>query len=226
MGKKVREYFKNRVYEYHLFRILGFSLKDYTTFKIASAAKQKNAGVWFFNNLWFPILVIVSPITLTFVHKFWNTVSYSKSLLEILIGGSLTLLGINVLRTSSTAISEKLDKTKVPSQFSEQVDYLIDEIEMIRSKLERKVWIATFLGWGLYLLQMGQLINVNSSMIYIVFVCVVLLTFTSILYGRFIFLMKTNLFDKEEAIRLLFSKLINQKDEFNRLEDLLKSQGL
>lgn len=219
-------YFSNKIYELHLFRVLGFSMKDYATFKIVSTSKQKNSGTWFFNNLYFPVMIIVSPIILTIVHNSFNTVAYHKSFLEILISGSLTLLGINVVRTASTAISEKLDGSKVPQQFADQIDNVFGEIEGIKSKLERRVWIISFTGWGLYLLQIGQFINDSNNLVYLILVCVILLAIASILYGRFIYLMKSNLFDKEEVITLLFGKLLNSKNEFTHLESQLKKQGL
>lgn len=222
----IREYISTRKYELHVFRMLGLSNKDYTTFKIVSTAKRKNAGAWFFNNLWFPSLVILSPIILTIVHVYFNTVAYNKSLLEILISGSLTLMGINVIRTASTSVSEKLDESMVPNQFASQTAGLVSEINAIKSKLERRVWFITFGGWFLYLLQIGQFVNASHPIIYLVLVIVVILTLVSVLYGRFIFLMKTNLFDTQEAIGLLFGRLINQNDEFTHLEETLKNQGL
>ncbi|MEJ0106143.1 MAG: hypothetical protein WDO19_27890 [Bacteroidota bacterium] len=214
------------MYELHLFKLLGFSNKDYATYKIISTSKKRNAGAWFFNNLWFPLLVVISPIGLTIVHHYFNTVAYQKTFLEILISGSFTLLGINVIRTASTAISEKLDESMIPAQLSGQVEGLIPEINSIKSKLDRRVWFITFGGWALYLLQIGQFVNTSHSFIYLILVIVIILTFTSILYGRFIFLMKTNVFDTEEVVSLLFGKLIRQRDDFNQLEDLLKKQGL
>jgi len=226
MCKSIANYFSSKRYELHLFRIFGLSAKDYATFKIASTAKRRNAGVWFFNNLYFPLMVIISPIVLTIVHNFFNTVEYNKSLIEILISGSLTLLGINVLRTASTAITEKIDDSIVPPQLTDKINDVFVEIDTIRSKLERRIWIITFFGWGLYLLQIGQFVNAKHSFIYVILISVALLTTASILHGRFIYLMKTNFLDTEEAITLLFTKLLNSKNEFNKLENLLKSQGL
>jgi hypothetical protein len=82
------------------------------------------------------------------------------------------------------------------------------------------------MGWGLYLLQIGQFVNTSHPVIYLILIVAVLLTGASILYGHFIYLMKTNLFDREEVITLLFGQLLNQKNEFNQLEELLKKQGL
>jgi hypothetical protein len=226
MRKKVKEYISNRLYELHIFRILGFSGKDYATFKIVSTSKHKNSGTWLFNNFYFPLMVVVSPFILTLVHNTYNTVAYKKTLLEILISGSFTLIGINVIRTASTSISEKLDDSKVPTQFKDQIDNLFGEIDGIRNKLERRVWVISYIGWGLYLLQIGQFVNDSSWVIYIILSIVIILTLASIIHGRFIFLMKTNLFDKEEVVMLLFGKLLGQKNDFKQLEELLKNQGL
>jgi hypothetical protein len=226
MCKEIVNYFSSKKYQLHLFRLFGFSNKDYATFKILSTSKKRNSGWWFFNNLYFPLMVIVSPIILTIVHNYYNTVAYNKSFIEIIISGSLTLLGINIVRTASTAIGEKLDGTNIPAQLKDQIDSLIAEIDSIKSKLDRRVWFISFFGWGLYLLQIGQFVNNSHSFVYVILLVVIILAITSVLYGRFIYLMKTNIFDREEVVTLLFGKLLSAKDDFTQLESVLQNQGL
>jgi len=226
MYNKIKTYFSSKKYQVHLFRLLGFSNKDYATFKIISTSKKKNAGWWFFNNLYFPLMVVVSPFILTLVHDYYGTVSYKKSLLEILISGSLTLLGINVVRTASTSLGEKLDDSSIPSQFRDQIDNLLGEIQAIKNKLERRVWFISFVGWGVYLLQIGQFINSGKSIIYLILLFVIFLVIASVIYGRFIYLMKLNILDKEEVVTLLFGKLLTTQDDFAKLKNVLNNQGL
>ncbi len=226
MFNKLSIYVASKKYEVHLFKILGFTNQEYSTYQIVATARQKRTNLWFFNNLFFPGMVIVSPIFLTIIHNYFNTVAYHKPLTEILIGGSLTLLGINVIRTASTTISEKLIPGNVPENFAGRITDLIDEIDIIRNKLERRVWYLSFGGWGLYILQIGQFVNTSHPFIYVILALVIVLTLVSVLHGRFIVLMKTNILDTEESVTLLFGRLLSQKNDFTDLESKLKEQGL
>lgn len=226
MGKKLKIYFASKKYEVHLFKFLGFTSQEYSTYQIVATARQKRTNLWFFNNLYFPSLVITSPILLSIIHHYFNSIAYHKSLTEILIGGSVTLLGINVIRTASTAISEKLVPNNIPENFVGRVSELVEEIDIIRSKLERRVWYLTYSGWFLYILQVGQFVNTSHPIIYVILAIVISLTLISVLHGRFIVLMKTNILDTEESVTLLFGRLLSQKNDFTDLESKLKEQGL
>ncbi|SDP45854.1 hypothetical protein SAMN05428975_1302 [Mucilaginibacter sp. OK268] len=226
MFKKTSIYFSSKKYEVHLFKLLGFTNQEYSTYKIVSIARQKKTKSWFFNNLYFPSMVIISPIFLTIIHNYFNSFAYHKTVTEILIGGSVTLLGINVIRTASTAISEKLIPANVPENFVGRITDLIDEIDIIRNKLERRVWSLSSIGWLLYILQIGQFVNTSHPFIYVILVLVIGLTLISVLHGRFIVLMKTNILDTEDSVTLLFGRLLSQKNDFTDLESKLKEQGL
>lgn len=226
MGNKLQSYFKNKMYELHFFKLLGFNEKDYTTYKIISISKKKTSGVWFTNNLYFPLVVIFCPYVLTIIHHFFETTTFNKSFVEICISGSITLLGINVIRTSSTVISEKLKYDNVPSELAPNIDEVESEIVAIKKKLGSRSWILSIIGLGLYFLQIGLFITSKSNAVYWCILIICLLTLFSIFLGRFISLLETNIFDKEDAIRLLFRKLITQKDDYIKLEEQLNSQGL
>lgn len=227
MCKKIKSYFASKKYELHFIKLLGFSEKDYTTFKVISISKKKTAGMWFTNNLYFPLFVIFLPYSLTIVHQLFNTITFDKSLINICISGSITLLGINVLRTSSTIISEKLKYNNVPPDLAPNIEEVELEILAIKKKLATRSWILSVAGLILYFLQIGLFIN--DSNIIAAYGCVFIiciLSLFSILLGRFISLLETNVFDKEEAIRLLFRKLITQKEDYSKLETQLTQQGI
>lgn len=226
MCKNVKQYFLSGQYQLHLFYLMGFTKKEYATYKIVSVSKNRNRLGWLFNNLAFPLLVIISPWILTWVHYYFGTIKFNKTIVEILIGGSVTLLGINVLRTTSTSVADKLDEPKVPMQYNGQLDTLYEEINAIKNKLDRRSWILTFLGWGMYLLQIGQFVDTSRGIIYFVIFFAVILMLVSVIHGRFIYLMKTNLFNQEKMVSLLFSKLLSQGDEYNDLENQLKNLGI
>ena len=226
MWKKIEDYFKSKKYELHFFRLLGFSEKDYTTYKVIAISKKKTSGVWFTNNLWFPLVVIFLPFILTLVNYCFKTTTFDKSLVNICISGSITLLGINVLRTSSTIISEKLKYENVPVELVSKIEEVESEILAIKKKLGTRSWVLSVLGLILYFLQIGLFINDKSNAVYGFILIVCGLSFFSIFLGRFISLLETNVFDKEDAIRLLFKKLTTQKDEYLKLEEQLTNQGL
>jgi len=226
MWKKIRAYYSNRMYELHFFKMLGFNEKDYTTYKVVAISKSKTANIWFTNNLYFPLVVIFSPLLLTIVHYCFNTTPFNKSVVEICISGSITLLGINVIRTSSTIIAEKLRYDNVPSEFINKIDEVEAEINALKKKLATKSWILTTIGSFLYFLQIGLFITNKSSAVYWFIFGIIVTSLFSILLGRFISLLETNIFEKEDAIRLLFRKLITQKDDYQNLESQLNNQGL
>lgn len=226
MWKKIINYFKSKIYELHFFRLLGFSEKDYTTFKVISISKKKTSGVWFTNNLYFPLVVIFLPYILTIVNYCFQTTTFNKSWVNICISGSITLLGINVLRTSSTIISEKLKYDNVPIDLVPKIEEVESEILAIKKKLATKSWILSIIGLILYFLQIGLFINDSKNAVYWFIVIICLLSLFSIFLGRFISLLETNVFDKEDAIRLLFKKLITQKEDYSKLETQLTNQGL
>lgn len=223
---KINKYFKNRIFEIHFFWILGFSKKYYAAYRIISKNKRRNRGNWMINNLVFPILVILTPFILKIVSDCFKVIEFQKSYTSILIGGSLTLLGINIIRTSSTIISEKLNYENVPSEFQKKISDIDSEIGTLKKRLNSWSWVLSFLGSFLYFLQVGLLINDSHNAVYWFVAIIILVFLLSLFFGRFISLMETNLFEKEEFTKLLFSKLITLEQDYNELESTLTKQGL
>jgi len=226
MCKKIEKYFSDRIYEKHLFRLIGFSSKEYATIKIIAYSKKQNAKVWYFNNFFFPLCIVYIPYTATIIHNHFQTVPFSKTLLELTITGSLSLVGLNVLRSASTYISEKLDESKIPNQFSNNIDLLKSELSAIKGNLKTFVFALTVIGTLLYIIQAIQLINGTNNVIYYFISVIGLVTFLSILVGRFIYLMETNFFDNEDVVILLFQVVNNQKNEFESLKNQINKIGL
>jgi|GEM_PF-3028488 len=210
----------------HIFWLVGFSSKEYATIKIISFSKKRNAKVWFFNNLFFPVLIIYAPYIASIIHRKFGTLSFDKSLLELTITGSLSLVGINVLRSASTYIAEKLDESKVPLEYAGSLDNLKSEISAIKGTLKSWVFLLTVLGAFLFLIQAIQLINGDHEAIFYFVLVITVVTALSILAGRFIYLLETNYFDNEEVVRLLFRVVKNQKTDFDKLEGEIKKMGL
>lgn len=226
MFKQIRSYFKIRIFEVHFFWLLGFSSKYYAAYKIIATNKRRNRGLWIINNFTFPICVILSPVILLIIDHYFHTIQYTKSFTAILIGGAITLLGINVLRTSSTIISDKLNYDNIPSEFSSKISEIESEINTLKKRLTAWSWVLSSLGFLLYFIQTAQLINDSSNVVYWFLGAIIIVFFLSLFFGRFISLMESNLFEREEFTKLLFSKLITQNNDYNNLETLLKPQGL
>lgn len=225
-SSKIKNYFKNRIFEIHFFYLLGFSKKYYAAYQIISKNKRRNRGNWMLNNLIFPLLVIFIPFVLKIVSDCFNVFAFDKSYTTIFIGGSLTLLGINIIRTSSTIISEKLNYENVSAEFQTKINDIDLEINTLKKRLNSWSWVLSILGTFLYILQVASLINDSNSTINWFVTAIILVFLLSIFFGRFISLMETNLFEKEEFATLLFSKLITIEKDYTELADTLKNQGL
>jgi len=219
-------YFKNRTFEVHFFWLLGFSSKYYAAYKIIAINKKKNQSVWLLNNVIFPIIVILSPYILTIISEHFHTIEFTKSFTAILIGGAISLLGINVLRTSSTIISEKLNYDNIPSEYTSKVTEIENEINTLKKRLTGWSWVLSVIGFLLYFIQTAQLINDTNNVVYWFLLGILIVLLLSLFFGRFISLMESNLFDREEFTKLLFSSLITQNNDYNDLALQLKNQGL
>ncbi len=223
---RTKNYFKNKTFEVHFFWLLGFSGKYYAAYKIIATNKRRNRSVWLLNNFIFPIIVILSPFILTIISEHFHTIEFTKSFTAILIGGAISLLGINVLRTSSTIISEKLNYENIPSEYSSKVSEIENEINTLKKRLTGWSWILSAIGFLLYFIQTAQLINESNKVVYWFLLGILAVLLLSLFFGRFISLMESNLFDREEFTKLLFSSLITQNNDYNELETQLKNQGL
>lgn len=223
---KSLKYFKNKTFEVHFFWLLGFSSKYYAAYKIISTNKKRNRSVWLLNNFIFPIIVIISPYTLTIISEHFQTILFNKSFTAILIGGAISLLGINVLRTSSTIISEKLNYENIPSEYSSKISEIESEINTLKKRLTGWSWILSAIGFLFYFIQTAQLINESNNIVYWFLLGILIVFLLSLFFGRFISLMESNLFDREEFTKLLFSSLITQNNDFNELKSQLNNQGL
>lgn len=222
----IKRYFIDKVYEVHLFRLIGIRKNEYATFQIISIPKKYAKSTWLFNNLYFPLTVIFFPYILTIVHIAFNTIPFNKSFLDLAITGSFTMLGINVLRSASTAVTEKFDDFRISDEYAGNLGALKDQLNGIKGKLRSMVVAFTFVGGALYLIQVGQFINSTNNWIYLFFAIIFLCTSLSIIFGRLIYLIETNFMDNDEVVKLLFKKLNDQTNDFNQLADQLSKQGL
>lgn len=178
------------------------------------------------NNVIFPICVILSSALWIIISDNYETIDFDKSFITILISGAISLLGINVLRTSSTIISEKLNFDIIPSEFASKASEFEREISTLKKRLTGWSWVLSCIGFFLYFIQTGQLINDTNNVVYWFLAGILLVLVLSLFFGRFISLLESNIFDKEDYTKLLFSCLITQNNDYKELEDKLKNQGL
>lgn len=220
------DYFKKKKYQLLFFKIIGFNKNEITTFKIVTHTKRRTARVWYINNLIFPLTVIFLPYTFTLLHYMFNTINFNKSIQDICISGALTILGINVLRTSSTVFSEKNKHENVPQDLLNNINEVEQEINAIKKRLAARSWLFSIIGMFLYLAQICNFIKNDGFFVYIVITAIVIISMISIILGRFISLLETNIFETEDAIRLIFQKLVSRPETYENLKSTLTNQGL
>lgn len=227
MYNTIKKYFDNKKYQYHLFKILGYNVIQYKTFKAASLLNARNFKNWFFNNFYFPLIVVIStPLLLFAFHTFFKSIPYNKGIIEIFITGSITLLGLNVLRTSLTTTTEQLVMPDRNNPDLNKYDKLLLDFLDLRTTLDRRAFWLTFFGWIFYVAQIGQFVNNSNWVIYIFIILVLLLMVASVINARFIFIMKGNLASDDDLMRTLFGSLPNQTNDYDNLKNLFQQQSL
>lgn len=219
-------YFVSELYKKHCFLLLGFRKKDYATFQMLSASKKKSRSTWFENNLGWPLFVIFLPWGFALLHRAFNTVAYDRTILEIAISGSLTLVGINVLRSTFILISDRLDDSKIPEHLKDAWPEVLAEIKGMKEKIKWKVWFFSVVGTVLYVVQVIQLINTTEPYVYYVLIGIVYIAIVSIFLARFIFLLETNFLEDKDLIEMLFRCLKSQKNDYENMKTKLAKQGI
>jgi hypothetical protein len=226
MTTNIRSFFKQKLYIRYFFYIITFTKKEYTTFEIISFTKKRQSSHWYFNNLFFPILTIFSPLLFYFIDIYFNSIEFKKSVLDLAISGSITLMGLSVLRSAATSFTDKIDNDELTEQGRIIRTQVIKEIDVLKNKLIRISWILTFLGWLFYVIQVVQMVNTKNNAIYWFLFIFILVSGLSIFIGRFMYLVDTNYYQNDAIIELLFEKLREQKSEGEALRDELESKGL
>jgi hypothetical protein len=222
------DYFKKGIYKRHLFKIIlfGFTDKDWDTFKIISESKKRNAGAWYENNLVFPLVVVFCPLLFTLTSKYFEKFNFDKGLIEIAISGSLTLVGINILRSAIAGAAEKLDESKIPPDLKDAWPEVVSEINAMKQKLKGRANVFSFVAALFYLIQILQLVQNIEPQIYVAIFMFTAMTAACIILGRFIFLLDTNFLDNSDTAQVLFQCLRNQPADFNNMKDQIAKEGL
>ena len=114
---------------------MGFSKNEIITLRIIAHTKRKHAYNWYVNNMLYPVGLIITPYLFTIISNDLRTLNYTKSFLDILLNGSLCLLGFNVLRGASALIVEKLDESEMYNSNVQHWNNVKSEIVTIKNKL-------------------------------------------------------------------------------------------
>ncbi|GGC43010.1 hypothetical protein GCM10011386_39140 [Parapedobacter defluvii] len=180
--------------------------------------------MWYANNLIIPIVIIYSPYLLTLLSAHFHKVNFTKSFYELSITGALSLLGINVIRTSSSLLSEKLNENKIPPEFLKNVT---GDIESVRTKLRLWAIMLTFIGGIFYFVQAGTLLDAKETVVKWYVLSFFILCFFSIFIGRIITAIQSNFTDNDNLIAI-WMKLLNYKgeEEYANLKNLAEKGGL
>lgn len=193
--------------------IFGLNKSECESLKLISDTKKKYAYNWYFNNVVFSLIIIFTPFLFTIIHRRFGTLSYEKDLLDIALSGSLSLTGLNILRSASTMIAEKLDESKMYENNKEAWSQVKQEIFTIKNKLNIAVFVLTIAGTLSYLFQVTTMVNRSDDAIYWFLFGFVVIFLISVLIGRSLHLMNTNFTDNEDTIRLWHNQLQTRNNQ-------------
>lgn len=202
-----------------------FKREDLATYEVVAHVKRKNTGQWYFNNLIFPVLTIFSPIFLYFFGLESKTFVFNRDLVDFVISGSLTLMGLSVLRSAHTNIKDDVDESLLSGHGLAIRKKIVEKINSLRGRLVRWSWVLTSFGWLCYVVQVGQIISKSSSHIQSYIVIFFVASGASIFIGRFMYLMDTNFLENSAATTLLCEIFKEDKSEEEILRNQLKNQG-
>lgn len=209
-----------------LFYCFFFKKEDIAAYEVVAHVKKKNTGQWYFNNLIFPILTVFSPMLLYFFSVDSKTFIFNRDITDFVISGSLTLMGLSVLRSAHTNIKDDVDDSLLSGHGLAIRNKILEKVNSLRGKLVRWSWVLTSFGWLFYVVQVGQIISKNSSYIQSYIIIFFIASGASIFIGRFMYLMDSNFLENSAATTLLCEIFKEDKSEEEVLRNQLKNQGL
>lgn len=187
------------------------------TILLAIGVKKTGRKYWYFNNIFIPILIVYTPFLLTEISKDFQVIHFSKTLIELTLTGTFTMIGINVIRTNMTLVNEALEATHIPDKSMFMV--LVKDAESIKSKLRSWIQLLTWTGAIAYLLEVASLIDPKKPAITPYLIGVIIMFLISVFFGRLIYVMQTNFADDESKIKAWKDSMIRKGHiQFKQLE--------
>lgn len=206
------------------FKLLTFNRNEFVTLAVALSSKRKKSIYWYANNFFIPLIVIFIPYVLTLLSEHFKKINFHKSVLELGMTGALTLLGVNVMRTSLSLVNEKIDESKIPENIKKNVT---EDIESIKSKLRLWIQFLTLIGGIAYLVQAGSFVDPTISPAEWYFVGFALVCLLSIYISRLIVVIQSNFTDNESLIQVWIQSLsYNSEKDYSSLKSLAQKEGL
>jgi hypothetical protein len=207
-----------------LYTLLLFSRNERDIIKLAVDSKSKKSLIWYRTNLAYPLIIIYFPIILTFVSKDFGKLDFSKSIWELTLTGSFTILGINIMRNSLTYINEKLNTDHLPPNIIENFN---EDVETTKSGLRNCINYLTILGAILYFLQVGLFIDPKSAAVGPYILLIVVICFISVILGRHITVVQANFLDGSERVSTQVRQMkYNHSSDLKTLESTVLKEGL
>lgn len=189
----------------------------YTDFQVylyesCRVINRNKTGSWYWKNFGIPLLFILTPF---FFRLF---VSDVKILLDdILLNGSLTVLGFSVLFSTSSYLIRSTSKGKISRTDYKRKIRIYDELDNMRDKSLNYLWVLALTGFVLYIIQiLGQehLRLVNTSWL---FVLIIFTLIASIVFAHLIFNISDDFVDKTMEWDYLFKRLEEDEKETDQL---------
>lgn len=225
--KKVQMFFVNEGHSKVILRFMGIGVKEYDALKTISSPKKKLAHNWYVNNVVFPITFsLLVPSLLSGIHTWFGTISYDKSFTDIVLSGSFTLSGLNILRSASTMVAERLDDSKLSDPIKILWLQVREDVAIIKNKLDLALNYLTYAGIISYLLQVSQIIRGTNSVIYVFIIVFCFIFLVSVLIGRLVFVFNANFLSNEDVVKLLYTNISGQSYDNSSLTDKVKQGGL
>ncbi len=105
-------------------RIL-FNDKDERIIIAAFDANYLHQKYWLINNVAIPLIILYLPYVFTLINEDFGSIIFHKTFQNLTLTGSLTMLGINVMRANLTSVSVYFGESdpSVSGQTGHQFDY-------------------------------------------------------------------------------------------------------
>jgi hypothetical protein len=167
---------------------LFFPENQKSIYRETKASNFEEFKQWKLNNIIFPLIIFFIPIIIAIVISEIN-INY----LIIVLNGSLSLIGINIL----FGMSSYLIKYKnITTESNDEAPDINTNLIHLRDRLSKYKDILVFIGASLYMVQVLFYKHSNSLNTAIFILIISIILFASVFVGRFMFIIRDDFIDK------------------------------
>lgn len=176
-----------------MFKKLFFTENQKALLKECQIANSEEYSQWIIKNVVLPICIIFLPLLIFIIFK-----TDVKDFQSLILNGSISLLGVNILFGMSSYLIKFQKKKSQGNENAEHFDEekLNQDMYYLREKLNIYKNILVVIGAAFYIVQ--KLFHSYNSDVgfYIFSVLTIIILLLSIMIGRFIFIIKDDFFEK------------------------------